>query len=397
MHIRMRHRYRVGRPRAGALAALIALLAAAGALSACGSSGGSGGGGGGVTLGFIVDKTGPLAPIGNGYARGVEVATDQWNATPGNPKVTVDSCDSQSTGDGAIACYQKLRNSVDAISGPSLFVGLASVRSLASKGTVPLVSGAPLVDPPAGSPMFQTIPTIPDGIGAAFNYFRHHGLNRVALLTSNDEPGNLAKTGAEQQAARYGITLVAREVFDPQAQNLAAQAENIAGSKPDAVLAWTAGPQLITALRALQAAQVDVPIMLNYASMSTQLLSAAGSRATGNTLFFATSAFDAGSINDAGWRSRVEGFDKRFQAKFNQAPDLTAVDSGDTVFVLGEAAKKGTDPHTIQTQLESGRDLPALMFPSYSFTKDRHIGVTGPQVFDILRWLPDAQKWKLVK
>jgi hypothetical protein len=113
-------------------------------LAACGSGSGSssgssstaaGGGKAATKIGFIVDKTGPLAPIGAGYARGVDVATAEWNAGAGHRPVTVQSCDSQSTGDGAIACYQKLRNSVAAISGPSVFIGLASVRSLAARAT----------------------------------------------------------------------------------------------------------------------------------------------------------------------------------------------------------------------------------------------------------------------
>jgi ABC-type branched-subunit amino acid transport system substrate-binding protein len=378
------------------------------ALAACGSSNdggsssstGGGGGGGGNTptkIGFIVDKTGPLAPIGGGYARGVEIAAAQWNADSSVRPVEVESCDSQSTGDGAIACYQKLRSSVDAISGPSLFVGLASVRSLAAKGEVPLVSGAPLVDPPAGSPIFQTIPTIPDGIGASFKYFKSKGWTKVALLTSNDEPGNLAKGGAEKLAGQYGMTLTTEQVFDPTAQNLAGQAENIAAAKPDVVLAWTAGPQLITALRALQAAGVKVPIMLNYASMSTALLSKAGPEATANILFFASRAFDAKSIEDAAWRKRVEDFDTRFKAKNKFTPDLTAYDAGDTIFAIGAAAKEDTSQKAILDALNSGMELPGLLYQTYKYTPDNHIGISGPDVFDILKWLPADQTWELAK
>ena len=399
----MLHRTSQGKRLAIAAIAAIATvgLAACGSSSSSSSSSDSAASGGNdktaAKIGFIVDKTGPLAPIGGGYARGVDIAAAEWNADASHRPVSIESCDSQSTGDGAIACYQKLRSSVDAISGPSLFVGLASVRSVAAKGDVPLLSGAPLVDPPSGSPIFQTIPTIPDGIAASFKYFKAKGWTKVALLTSNDEPGNLAKGGAEKLAAGYGMTLVTKEVFDPQAQNLAAQAENIAGAKPQVVLAWTAGPQLITALRALQAAGVKVPVMLNYASMSTALLSKAGNQATANTLFFASRAFDAKAIEDPTWKQNVQDFDKRFTAKYKQAPDLTAYDSADTVFVLGSAAENSTDSKAIRTRMESGQPLPGLLFQSYKYSADDHIGLSGADVFDILRWLPQEQRWELVK
>jgi branched-chain amino acid transport system substrate-binding protein len=245
--------------------------------------------------------------------------------------------------------------------------------------------------------MFQTIPTIPDGIGASFRYFKAKGLTKVALLTSNDEPGNLAKAGAEKLAASSGVTLVTRQVFDPQAQNLAGQAESIAGAHPDAVLAWTAGPQLITALRALQAAGVKVPVMLNYASMSTALLSKAGSQATANILFFASRAFVADGIQDAAWKQRVQAFNTRFDAQYHQTPDLTAYDAGDTVFVIGAAAKDSTDPKAIRAALENGQPLAGLLFPSYKYSAGDHVGISGADVFDILKWLPDQKTWELAK
>ena len=364
-------------------------------LAACGG-GHSGAQGDAVHLGFIVDKTGSLAPIGIGYNKGVQIAVSEWNADAKHPQIDLTTCDSQSTGDGAIACYQKLRGSVDAISGPSLFVGLAAVRSVAASGTVPLVSGAPLVDPPAGSPLFQTIPTIADGVAAGFAYFQKHHMSKVGILTSNDEPGNQAKAGASKYASKYGINLVSKEVFDPSAQNLAAQAENIAGSHPDAVLAWTAGPQLITALRALATAGVKVPIMLNYASMSTALLTKAGAGATSNTYFFASRAFDPATIRDKGWQARVKDFDKRFRAKFNTAPDLTAFDSADTVFAVGEAAKNGTSSDSIRKGLESGRPLPAFLFSQYKYTAQNHVGLSGANAFDILKYHPQQKIWRLV-
>lgn len=379
------------------LAALLTALALVGA--ACGSSSSSGGTGKGnpTKIGFIVDQTGPLAPIGGGYARGVDIAAAQWNAISTNRPVQVETCDSQSTGEGAIACYEKLRTSVDAISGPSLFVGLAAVHSTAAKGAIPVVSGAPLVDPPAGSSMFQTLPTIPDGIAASFKYFKAKGWTKVALLTSNDQPGNLAKQGAEKLASQYGMTLVTQQVFDPTAQELAGQAENIVGAKPNVVLAWTAGPQVITALRALQSAGVSVPVMLNYASMSTALLSKAGAQATANILFFASRAFAPSSIHDAAWKQRVEDFDKQFVAKNKIAPDLTAYDGADTIFAIGTAANKDSSPAAIRSTLTSGMKLPGLLFDTYKYSATSHIGLSGPDVFDILKWLPDKQTWELAQ
>jgi len=167
--------------------------------------------------------------------------------------------------------------------------------------------------------MFQNIPTIEDGVAAAFRYFRSTRLKKIATLTSNDQPGNLANQAAQKLHGQYGIDLVTTQVFDPQAQNLAPQAEQISASHPDAVFAWTAGPQLITSLRALFTAGVSVPVMLNYASMVTPLLQRTAGSSPKTLLFFATKAFDPSHITDPTYAARVKDFGTRFQATFHPA------------------------------------------------------------------------------
>ena len=190
---------------------------------------------------------------------------------------------------------------------------------------------------------------------------------------------------------------MSKQVFDPTAQNLAPQAESIAATNPDVVLAWTAGPQLITALRALNNANVRVPIMLNYASMAAPLLKAAGTEASSNLLFFATRAFDSETISEPQFKQRIEEFDSLYKAEFETAPDLTAYDAADIVYVIGEAAAKSTDAKKIRSALESGTALPGLLFPTYKFTPKNHVGTSGADVFDILRWIPKTLNWKLAK
>jgi ABC-type branched-subunit amino acid transport system substrate-binding protein len=349
-----------------------------------------------MRIGFIVDQTGPLAAIGAGYLRGSQVAVDAWNSDSKHRRVDLHPCDSQSTGEGAISCYQQLRDSVDAISGPSLFVGLASVRTTAMKGSLPLISAAPLAFPDGKSMMFQNLPTIEDGVGAAFQYFKSTGLKKIATLTSNDQPGNLAKQAAQKLHGQYGIDLVTTQVFDPQAQNLAPQAEQISASHPDAVFAWTAGPQLITSLRALFTAGVSVPVMLNYASMVTPLLQGTTGSSPKTLLFFATKAFDPSHITDQTYAARVKDFYTRFQATFHQPPDLAALDAADDLLILAQAGQNASSRQEIKSKLESGTSFYGIMFADYKFSADDHIGKHGAGAFDILQWQPTTSTWTLV-
>lgn len=351
-----------------------------------------------LQIGHIVDQTGPLAPLGASYLRGVELATEIWNADATRRKVTVRVCDSQSTGEGALACYRQLEGWADAIVGPNLFVGLASVRGVASGKPPVVISTVPFVEPPANSYIFQTIPNVEDAVAVVFQYFQRKGIRRVATLTSNDQPGNLAKDAASKLAGNYNIQLVRSEVFDPQAQNVAPQAQNIAAAQPEAVFVWTAGAQLITVLRAIHGANITVPVMLNYASMNLPLLRQAGNDVPPELLFFATDVFDPSSVaaNRQAYKDRIETFNRQYQAKYGAVPDLLAYATADILFIVAQAGANVDSPAALKQALESGAEFQGVLFEGYSFSREQHVARVKPG-FSFLRWNPSSATWSLAR
>lgn len=352
-----------------------------------------------IRIGLIADQTGALAPVGTGISRGALIAQEIWNAQPDKRKIEITPCDSQSTGVGALGCYQRLKASVDALSGPHLFLGIASVRGAAEAGAIPIMSAAPVAAPPSAesskSNIFQDLPTFEDGVHAGLTYLANKGLKRVAVIAQNDVAGRLATEAAQKLAPSLGVTLVRVEAFDPQAQSLAPQAENIAAAKPQAVLASILGSQLITGLRALKSAGVEVPLMLNYAAMSSALLESSGPAAGANLLFFATKSFDPQSIQDPPHRKRVIAFVEAFQTRYKLKPDFTAFVAADTVLILAAAGAEKAGPKAIGQTLVSGSVFSGVLWPSYQFSPSKHVGQTGKNVFDILQWQPGRLDWKL--
>lgn len=382
--------------------ATVMVVALAAVVAGCGSSGGgsassSGSSSGGSSskeptkLGFIADETGSLAPLGTSYKRGLDTAVKIWNQDPGHRQVAVQACDSQSTGPGALSCYQRLKDSVNVLSGPHLFLGFAAVKGIAGSGSVPLITATPVAAPTADGQIFQSVPTLVDGAQAGLTYLKKRGLTRIAVLTSNDQSGNVSNQATKKFAASMGMTIVANEVFDPASQSLAPQAGKIAAAHPQAVMASTAGPQLITALRDLKSAGVTVPLMLNYASMSVPLLTQAGAAAGDNLYFYGTSAFVPSSIHDVAYKARVKQFSQEYQKTYNAEPDLVAFVGADTAMIAAEAANPA--PDKVKATLQSGTSLPGVLFPTFQFSKDQHVGVTGQDVFAILRWQPSKHGW----
>ena len=353
-----------------------------------------------VKIGFIADMTGPLAPIGTGLERGVAAARDVWNANNAK-KIELVQCDSLSTGAGALSCYQRLKSSVVALSGPHLFLGLASVKGVADKVPPVIVSGAPMAGPSgdaaAGSHIFQDLPQLEDQASAALAYLKKQGRTKIALLAANDLPGNITIAGAKAYAAANGIELVRIEQFDGTAQSLAPQAENIAAAKPDGVVGSVVGPALITALRALKTANVDVPIVLNYAAMSSSLLTRAETAAGDNLFFTATRNMDPSSVTDPTVKKRLGDFDTKFQQLYNMAADFTAYVAADTVNILAQAATAPAGSSKIRETMESGTPFWGVLWPEYKYSPRSHVGATGVAAFDILRWQPAKKNWSLVQ
>lgn len=372
-----------------AAALLVALLAAA--------SAGANGAAGPIKIGLIADQTGTFSALGTVFVRGAQTEVNEWNSARGHRRISLQICDSQSTGDGAISCYLRFKGTVDGISGPHLFVGLAAAKSLEEQGSTPTLSLAPLVYPKGNSSLYQLIPTIPAGVVSGFKWFKSQGYTKVATLTSNDQPGNLAKKAAATYAKKYGLTLASQQVFDPTSQNLTPQAESITNAGVQAVLTWTAGAQVVTALRALKNAGVTQPILMSFASMTVPLLSLAGSAAGGNLRFFATNAFDQAALNDQAYRKRVAAFTDYYQNTFKLSIDLNALGIGDTIGVLAQAIQAGRTPKGTIDVLNSGRKFQGLLFPTYSFGKWKHYGrKSNDQAFAILAWQPDSKSFKVV-
>jgi branched-chain amino acid transport system substrate-binding protein len=357
------------------------------------SSGGDGGSGSGsegpMEFGFLIEQSGSQASVGAGFQRGTEAALEYWNSDSSNRRVELDTCDTLSTGEGGVNCYQQLKSS-DLILGPDNFITYSGVAAIGANQSVPLLTAVPFANPAPDTSIYQTLPLVSSAVEFAFEYFTDHDFTKIATLTSNDAPGNAALDAAKNLAGSNGIELVTQQSFDPATQNLTPQASAITDSQPDAVLVWAVGPPVVLALEALRNAGVKAPVMMNYGSMSVQLLSQAGENIPETLLFFGSPAFAPDTIADTEWRQRVTEFNDIFQEKFDTSPDLLAYLGADAFLVAAQAASEDSSATAIHEALESGAEFEGLFFPAYSWSADDHV-VTGE--FQVLRWQPDSMSW----
>jgi branched-chain amino acid transport system substrate-binding protein len=344
----------------------------------------------------MVSQTGVFAAVGAGISRGVEQAAATWNEDPSHRPVEVSTCDDQSTPEGGLACFRQLSESSDAIIGPHLFPSYRAVKDVVADSGPVLLTGVPFSEPPAGSYIFQTQPNIDDIVDGQLAYAASAGLTRVASITSNDQPGNIGRDAVAEQAEAHGVEVVAQETLDPQAQNIAPQAESIAAADPDAVISWTIGPALVNVLRALDAAGVEAPVLMGSGSMSAPILTEAGEQTPPTLLFVASAAFEPEAIEDADAQARVQAFNDAFVERFDQAPDNNAYLAADALFYAAEAGADAESTDDIRDRLASGEPLDSLLWGPYTYSEDDHVGQKGRD-FSVLEWHLDSATWTIVE
>ncbi|HEY5349162.1 MAG TPA: ABC transporter substrate-binding protein [Candidatus Lustribacter sp.] len=104
-------------------------------------------------------------------------------------------------------------------------------------------------------------------VAAGVRYLRMRNLKRIALITTTDssgQDGDRAVAEAVASGENAGLTIVAREHFNPGDVTVAAQMARIKSAAPDAVIAWTTGTPLATVLRGLNDAGLEnLPIVVS--------------------------------------------------------------------------------------------------------------------------------------
>jgi branched-chain amino acid transport system substrate-binding protein len=261
-------------------------------------------------INVIVPATGSGAFLGKSYREtfdALQVAINRAGGIRGR-KVTFNLQDSQTTPQTGLQIVNSLIAKKVAVfidGGPST-VCSAGIPLVVNSGPVDYCL-SPVIHPPVGSYVFSAGLSSVDQTRITIRYFRERGWTKIAMLSSTDTTGaDLEKQTdlALQATENKGLQLVARDRFNPSDLSVAAQVAHIKSADAQAVLVWTTGTPLGTALRALKDAGVSLPTMTTTSNMTYAQMSAYGSLLPSQMLFPALLAMTpeatkAGPLHDA--------------------------------------------------------------------------------------------------
>ena len=155
---------------------------------------------------------------------------------------------------------------------------LGSTITAMCNAEAPLMAAGPVmwcyspgIHPPPGGYVFSAEISTGDLARALIRYFRIKGWTRLGVMTSTDASGQDAERGLDATVKlpeNQGVSIVAREHFNPSDVSVAAQIANIKAARPQAFIAWSTGAPVATIFKGLAQEGLRIPVGTTNGNMS---------------------------------------------------------------------------------------------------------------------------------
>ena len=294
---------------------------------------------GSIKIGFNAPLTGFAAADGNSALIGARLAVEQVNAAGGvnGDPIELVVYDDQASPKEAAPLAVKMTTQDEVIAGISGSYS-GSTRAAATifqENGVPCISAyAVHADiTRAGDFVFRTsfMGEVQGRAGAKL-IGELMGLNRVALITLDNDFGKSLANGFKERAAEFGIEITGESEYSIKDREFGPIVSKVKADGPDAIYAsgyfFTAGPLV----RQIRAAGIAAPVIGQEGYDSQKFIEIAGPDAEGVII---TTSLDRDSSNPM-----TQAFIKGFEDKAGYPTDMVAASAHTAVLVMAEALKK---------------------------------------------------------
>ena len=330
-----------------------------------------------ISIGVVLPLTGHLASAGELMKQGFDLALSEINnpqlvgtipeSRPSDTQFKFIIEDDTSTPEGAVDAFNKLIHE----EGVSVILGPAS--SSATEAAFPIAQENRIVaiSPTSGARGLSAIGdfvfriplttgvVVPKGIEVTYAKLSYQ---RVATMYDEIDGFSTDRDAALQEAfTAKGIEVLTTESFRSGDTDFSAQLTRIKALEPDAIFVSALPPEKPGILTQADQLSISVPIIVS--SLTDVEVQAAGAAAEGAITFIGWLSTDNTSKNQA--------FVQNYSETFGMEPNVFAVSSYASVYILVEAIKNAasTDATAIRDALANIRDLDTVL-GKFSFNAD---------------------------
>ncbi len=334
-------------------------------------------------IGLVSSQTGPIAFLGDPFAKGAKLAIDRANAAGGinGAKIEFISYDDEGSADKALIFVKKLigDDKVGIILGPNLSGLVRAVLPTTEAAKIVVLYNTPIVEPKPQSYHFTPWPSEETSYRVALDWMKKKGIKSLGILATTDTTGESGLTRLQALSESYGIAISRAERMDVQDKDVTAQMTNIRQTNPNAIFYIGSGAAVAVVCKAYTRLALSQPLALSTGAVSAafpELLKGI----TPDELVFPTykmAVIEGLPASDPDLPT-ITDFIKRYEAEYKRRADFYAGAGWDLANIAIEAMKNvGTDPTKLRDFIQQVKSYPATM-ATLTFTPDNHRGA-GPE------------------
>lgn len=260
-----------------------------------------------IKVGFVASITGGASFLGEPEKNTALMVQDWINkegGINGRPlEILIE--DSKSSESDAVLVTKKLieKDKVVVVIGSSTSGESMAMANICEKAQIPMISmaAASQIVTPAdeykrivGSPkaafevpkvqrpwIFKTPQTDTLAVEAIYAFMKKKGISKVGIITVSDGFGSSGRAELKRLAPKYGVTLMADEVYGPKDSDMTAQLTRIKASGAQAVINWSVGPTQVVVTKNWKALAMGIPLYQSHGFGSKKNIELAGGAAEG--------------------------------------------------------------------------------------------------------------------
>lgn len=351
-------------------------------LAACGGGGSSSSGGSNsqpVKIGLLVEQTGQFSWYGSEATNGAKLYVKQ-HPKAGDRPIQFVTYDTGSDPEKAVTGFRKLaqKDKVAAVVGLGLTNEAAIVAPLAQSLNMPFYALSGSFTPPNGMTFSMPV-QIGDMQDRVFKQMKSQGVKSFGLLTTNDATGQIADGLFAKLGQKYDIQMVAHEHMAGTDVDVTPQLTNLAGKKPDLLIAWEVGKPLGVVFNSAHQLDIKTPILISYGNLAPGFLKSLAAIQPPTVYTQATKDVFWNSLPSSDPQAtEVKKFHDDYVREFKDETGLGSASGYDSVMLVSKAIEKAnsTDAAKIVSAIE-GLDGVKGVFGTYHLSKKNHVGLTG--------------------
>jgi branched-chain amino acid transport system substrate-binding protein len=319
-----------------------------------------------IKVGAILAVTGPAAYLGGPEEKTLKMMAEEYNKNGGfnGQKVELVIKDSAGKSENALSFAKQLieEEKVIAIIGPSTSGETMAIKDLCEKSKVPLISCAAaetIVDPQAHY-VFKTPQKDSFVVKWIFDSLKKKNITKAGVLASLSGFGKGGLAQLEKYASEYGITLTAKESYDPTVTDLTALLTKLSASGAEAIINWSIEPAQSIVAKNMKQLNLSIPLYQSHGFGNLMYVEAAGDAAEG-IIFPCGILLVAEELPDSNpQKSLLINYKTQYKALYKEEASAFGGYAYDALLLLKTAVEQAesTDGDAIANAMEKITNLP---------------------------------------